>query len=167
MGTIGFGANPVRIGLTQALGAMTHSPRMTRLVAVAGGLALAPSHAMASDFSGLMYLAYAVTALVALPIGLAAYFLTKGVQSIAIRALVWGFFIALVGTPLSTDGGNGRSTGPPLLDILILGFGADPQYGLAALRALVVSVPICVGIVALFLWARPRSDGASGYRDGT
>ena len=123
---------------------MTHSPRMTRLVATAIGLALAPSQLMASDFSGLMYVAYAVTGITALLIGLVAYFLTKDVRSIAIRALVWGFFIALVCTPLSTDGGNGRSSGPPLLDILLLGFGADPQYGVAALRALLVSAPICI-----------------------
>lgn len=146
---------------------MTPPSRMTCLVALASGLALAPSQAEASDFSGLMYLAYAITALVALPIGLAAHFLTKDVKSIAIRALVWGFFIALVGTPLSTDGGNGTSSGPPLLDILTVGLGADPQYGVAALRALVVSVPICVGIVALLLWARPRPDNASDDNDGT
>jgi ABC-type branched-subunit amino acid transport system permease subunit len=140
---------------------------MTRLVATAIGLALAPSQLMASDFSGLMYVAYAVTGITALLIGLVAYFLTKDVRSIAIRASVWGFFIALVCTPLSTDGGNGRSSGPPLLDILLLGFGADPQYGVAALRALLVSAPICIGIVALFLWGRPRSGGAPDHSDGT
>ena len=145
---------------------MTSSPRTKHLLAISTGLALAPSQAVASDFSGLMYVAYAVTALVALPIGLTAYFLTKGVRSIATRALVWGLFLALVATPLSTDGGNGTSSGPPLLDILIVGFGADPQYGVAALKALVVSIPVWIGIVALLLWARPSPEGASGDRDG-
>ena len=140
---------------------------MTGVVALAGGLALAPGQVAASDFSGLMNLAYAVTALVALALVLAAYFLTKDVQSIALRSLVWGFLIALVATPLSTDGGNGTSSGPPLLDILTVGFGADPHYGVAALRALLVSVPVCVGFVALLLWARPRPDDASDDRDGT
>lgn len=146
---------------TQPPGAMTPSPRMKRLAVLATGLVLAPGQAAASDFSGLMYLAYAVTALVALVLGLAAYFLTKGVKSIAIRALVWGFFIALVATPLRTDGGNGTSSGPPLLDLLAVGFGADPQYAVAALGALAVSAPICAGLVALFLWVRPRAEGAS------
>lgn len=123
-----------------------------------GSLALVPAPAMASDFSGLMLIAYAITAIIALPIGVVIYLLTRKVQSIWKRALAWGPLLALVATPLKTAGGNGMSSGPPLLDLVIVVFGGDPVYAIEAIKALAVSVPAFVGLVALWLWSRPRPE---------
>lgn len=123
-----------------------------------GSLALVPGQAMASDFSGLMFIFYAITAVIALPIGGVIYLLTRKVRSIWKRALAWGPLLALVATPLKTAGGNGMSSGPPLLDLVIVAFGGDPVYAVEAIKALAVSVPAFVGLVALWLWARPLPE---------
>lgn len=127
-----------------------------------GSLALVPGQAMASDFSGLMFIAYAITAVIALPIGGVIYLLTRKVRSIWKRALAWGPLLALVATPLKTAGGNGMSSGPPLLDLVIVAFGGDPVYAVEAIKALAVSVPAFVGLVALWLWARPLPEPDPG-----
>jgi hypothetical protein len=123
-----------------------------------GSLAVVPGQAMASDFSGLMFIAYAITAIIAFPIGLVIHLLTRKVKSVWKRALAWGPLLALVATPLKTAGGNGMSSGPPLLDLVIVAFGGDPVYAIEAIKALAVSVPAFVGLVALWLWSRPRPE---------
>lgn len=151
---------------TGVIQAMTNRSTCAHLSAFAVALLLVPTQASASDFSGLMFIAYAITAIIAIPIWVVAYFSTRTTRSIAVRAMVWGSFIALVGTPLKIDGGNGTSSGPPLLNLVTVAFGADPVYGIGALKALVVSVPICIGLVALYLWGKPRLNASSGKRDG-
>ncbi|HRA48585.1 MAG TPA: hypothetical protein PK819_11005 [Thermomicrobiales bacterium] len=149
-----------------SLGAMT-CLRFKHVALPAGALTLIPSLALASDFSGLLFIAYGITAIVALIIGLIAHFSTKGVKSIAIRAIVWGSFVAMVFTPLSIDGGNGLSHGPPLLNMLTVVFGADPAYGIGALKVLAISAPVCIGVVAWLIWAAPRSESAGNNPDNT
>ena len=121
------------------------------LITCACGL---PSLALASDFSVLMIILAGVALVFALVLGVIAYFATRRSQNIAYKSLVWGAFIAVSFTPLSTSGGNGTSSGPPILDGLISILGGDPVYAIGALKALVVSFPLCTGAVAAFLWAR-------------
>lgn len=147
-----------------SLGAMT-CLRFTHFVLPTAALMLIPNLALASDFSGLLFIAYGITAIVALIIGLIAHFAIKGVKSIAIRAIVWGTFMALVFTPLSIDGGNGTSHGPPLLNMLAVVFGADPAYGIGALKVLAISAPVCTGVVAWLLWAAPRLESSGDSPD--
>ncbi|MFY2765065.1 hypothetical protein [Arenimonas sp. MALMAid1274] len=137
---------------------MNKHPCKARSLLAFASLALVPGQALASDFSGLMFIAYAITAILALPIAGVIYLLTRKVKSIWKRALAWGPLLALVATPLKTDGGNGTSSGPPLLDLVIVAFGGDPVYAVEAIKALAISVPAFVALVALWLWARPRPE---------
>lgn len=108
--------------------------------------------AIASDFSPLLYFFYALWAVIGVALGALSYVITKGDKGVAFRACVWGIYIAVVFTPVSTHGGNGTSKSVALLDILVSLLGGDSAYALGALWALLFSIPGCIGIVALMLW---------------
>lgn len=144
---------------------MKHAP-LARSMFLAAVLACMPSMAAASDFSGIMYFFMGVATIIALILGVIAYFLARGAKSIFYRSLVWGVFAALVVTPLSTHGSNGDAFGPPILSLLVAGFGADPVYAIGALKVLALSIPVCVGIVALLIWAREKLGDDPGGKSG-
>ena len=121
----------------------------------------APGLAHASNFSVLLYFLYGVSALLALLLAIVAYHSARGVQSRLARGVIWGSWAALVLSPLSVQGGNGTLSGTPILAFTSLMFGSDPAYAVAALKILLVSIPVC----SVALWQIQRMWAAAADKD--
>jgi len=141
--------------------------RYLQSTAATVALVFFPAAAFASDFSELLYLFMGIAAVLMLALSVVAYFATRRLKSILYQSLVWGTLIALVVTPVSTPGDNGMSSGPPIFDIVISALGADPIYAIGAFKALLVSVPVCSALVALFIWGWRKQDAEGNDKDGT
>lgn len=141
--------------------------RQPKTVSLAALALLFPAIAIASDFSIFLYIFWGIAVVLMILLGVVAFYATKGVKSIILRSIVWGTLIALAATPVSTPGGNGTSSGPPILDIIISALGGDPVYAVGALKALLVSAPLCSLFVAVLIWGRPKQEGDSAGGDDT
>lgn len=129
-------------------------------LALIAGLAL-PTWAHASNFGVLLFVAYGLCAVAGLVLGFIAYHLANSFQSPWARACVWGAWAALMFTPMSTHGGNGTLQGSPILALVFLLFGGDPVYGAAALKALLVSMPLCTAVLWVFLRQSKKPSGGA------
>ena len=66
-----------------------------------------------------------------------------------LRGVVWGSCAALVLMPLTIDGGNGTSTGPPLSNFIWVLFDGDPVYARDSIRPLLIGAVVASAVLTV------------------